>query len=205
MRQAGAGTLVIFARAAVAGRAKTRLARHAGYARAAMLSRLMTQATVQRLSAPGRWRTLVAVTPDGAAVRGLPGLDARYMQQGPGDLGQRMQRAFSLAGKGPVVIVGTDIPAVRRHHVAAAFRALGRADVAVGPSGDGGYWLIGQRCRPRRLALFQGVRWSGPHALADTLANLPEGARVADLPVLTDIDEGADWLDFTRAGGRIAP
>ncbi|MCP1337577.1 TIGR04282 family arsenosugar biosynthesis glycosyltransferase [Futiania mangrovi] len=205
MRQAGAGTLVIFARAAVAGRAKTRLARHVGYARAAMLSRLMTLASVQRLSAPGRWRTLVAVTPDGAAVRGLPGLDARHVRQGQGDLGHRMQRAFSLAGQGPVVIVGTDIPGIRRHHVAAAFRALGRAEVAVGPSGDGGYWMVGQRCRPRTLTLFQGVRWSGPHALADTLANLPDGARAAYLPVLTDIDEGADWLAFTRAGGRIAP
>jgi glycosyltransferase A (GT-A) superfamily protein (DUF2064 family) len=88
------------------------------------------------------------------------------------------------------VIVGSDIPELSPRHVAAAFRALGRHEAVLGPAADGGYWLIGLRRRPRIPAgLFQGVRWSSAHALADTRASLPRSSSVALLEVLEDVDD----------------
>jgi glycosyltransferase A (GT-A) superfamily protein (DUF2064 family) len=93
---------------------------------------------------------------------------------------------------GPVCIIGADIPGVTRAHVWRAFTALGAADAVFGPAPDGGYWLIGMKgVRPPPPGLFQGVRWSSPHALADTLATLP-GLRVAMVNTLADVDEAAD-------------
>jgi glycosyltransferase A (GT-A) superfamily protein (DUF2064 family) len=62
-----------------------------------------------------------------------------------------------------------------------------------GPAEDGGYWLVGQR-RLRALPdLFRGVRWSSPHALADTLANLAPGQTHALVATLTDVDDGGAY------------
>ena len=108
--------------------------------------------------------------------------------QGRGDLGARMGRA--LARHRRAVLVGCDIPDLGRADIAAAFRALGRAQAVFGPAEDGGYWLVG--FGPRRPpAPFAGVRWSSEHALADTLANC-RSYRVALLRRLQDVDTAED-------------
>ena len=77
-------------------------------------------------------------------------------------------------------------------HIAAAFAALGRADLVFGPATDGGYWLVGARNPLVLRGLFDGVRWSGPYALADTLANA-RSRRVALLEPLDDVDDAEDF------------
>ncbi|WP_198373490.1 TIGR04282 family arsenosugar biosynthesis glycosyltransferase, partial [Roseomonas rosulenta] len=108
--------------------------------------------------------------------------------QAAGDLGARMEGAMRPH---PVaVLAGSDIPDLRPADIAAAIRALGRADAVFGPAEDGGYWLVGMG--PRRPARpFAGVRWSSAHALADTLRNFA-GRRVALLRRLQDVDTAAD-------------
>jgi glycosyltransferase A (GT-A) superfamily protein (DUF2064 family) len=108
-----------------------------------------------------------------------------------------MQRIFDVCGHGPLIIVGTDIPFVTRETVARAFRQLRGADAVFGPAEDGGYWLVGLRRRPRTLSPFENVRWSSPHALADTLANL-RGRNVAFAETLFDIDTLACYRRFMR-------
>lgn len=137
-----------------------------------------------------RFDTTLAVTPDSAAsARDFAHFGARVVPQGGGDLGRRMIRALRLAGDRPAVVIGSDIPALSPTHVAAAFRAMGAAGVVFGPARDGGYWLIGAR-HPERLqaGALDGVRWSGPHALADSVARLLP-AHVLDV-VLDDVDDG---------------
>lgn len=151
---------------------------------------------MRRLARPGpsgRWRCWLAVTPDrdAAAVGRRAGPPWRALPQGPGDLGQRMGRVLAALPPGPVVIVGADVPDLTAAHVAEAFRRLGDHDWVIGPAEDGGYWLIGARRRPHLRLPFAGVRWGGPHALADTRAGLGK-ARVAELEVLSDVDRGAD-------------
>ena len=103
-----------------------------------------------------------------------------------------MQRLLaSASGSGPIVLIGTDIPGVAPGHIAQAFARLGGHDAVFGPAEDGGYWLVGLRRCPRLLRPFAGVRWSSPHALADTVANLAR-ARVAMVATLSDVDTARD-------------
>ena len=197
---AGRRHLVIFVKAPQRGAVKTRLARAIGGAAAQAFYRRLAAATIARLGGDRRWQSWLAVAPDGFARRGRfwpPALPRRA--QGPGDLGRRMTRPLRQLPPGPVVMVGSDIPGLDRRHVAAAFRALGRCDAVFGPAADGGYWLVGLRRHPRRDP-FRGVAWSGPQALADTLANL-RGAQVAMLETLEDVDDGADYERWRARGG----
>lgn len=181
---------VIFARRPQLGRVKSRLAAEIGPVNALRFYRATLAAVSRRLSAGESWQTWLGVTPDDAVF------DARLwpravprLPQGPGDLGDRMERMLAAFGPDSALIVGSDIPAVSRRHVAAAFAALRRHDLVFGPASDGGYWLVGARRGRDAAGLFDGVRWSGPEALADTLQNAP-GARVALLEELDDIDDG---------------
>lgn len=196
--------LVIFARAPRLGRVKKRLARDLGAVAALRFHRLNTAALLRRIGDDSRWTTTLAVTPDRTRFkrRGLWREATQIAPQGGGDLGARLARAFAGKKPGPVVVVGTDIPGIRRHHVAQAFQELGRYDAVLGPASDGGYWLIGLRRHPRTLRIFEGVRWGGPQARADTLANLRRHrASVAFLEELQDVDTAADLARLREGGG----
>ena len=183
------------------GAVKTRLARDIGAVEAWRVYRAMSGNLVRRLAADRRWRTLLAVTPDHALdARDWPDGIAR-IAQGPGNLGARMQRLLDRFAPGPAVIVGSDLPALSPDRIAAAFRALRRAGIVVGPAGDGGYWLVGARSL-RMPRLFENVRWSGPHALADTLRNV-RGIEVAMLDELEDLDDAAGYRRWRGRLGRL--
>lgn len=192
------GHLVIMARVPRLGTGKRRLARELGMLAAWRFQRRMLARVLRRLARDPRWTTWVAVTPaaaaHGAAHWAAP---ARVIAQGAGGLGPKMARLLCERPPGPVVIVGSDIPDLHAGHVARAFEALGRHDWVFGPAADGGYWLVGarRRCAPWRP--FDAVRWSSPHALADSLANLKR-ARVALLEQLHDVDTGADFDKFSK-------
>lgn len=191
--------LVIFVKEPKLGQVKTRLARDIGAVTATHFYRRTMGRIVRRLARDPRWRTWLAIAPDKAVfARRLWPAGPDRLKQGPGDLGQRMGRAFRALPPGPAVIVGSDIPDLQPRHIARAFRALGSADAVFGPAGDGGYWLVGLRRRPRIRDLFADVRWSSAHALGDTLRNLA-GASVAFLETLDDVDDGAT---FRRWCGR---
>lgn len=204
--QLSASRLVVMLKAPVMGRVKTRLAHEVGAVEATRFARMAAGAVQARMVACPRWRTWLAVSPDIAtAGRWWPGRVPRRAQ-GRGDLGQRMQRILQWPGAGPIVIVGSDIPAIATADIAAAFRMLGRCDVVFGPATDGGYWLVGLRRTPRIiLGCFSGVRWSTSTALADTVANLA-GQRIGFVSTLQDVDDAAD-LRRVRAwcGRRITP
>lgn len=198
--------LVIFARAPRLGTVKRRLARDLGALSALRFHRLNTSALLRRLGHDPHWTTWLAVTPDRAAItgRGLWAKAPRRLPQGTGDLGARMGRVLRELPPGPVVIIGSDIPEIRRDHVLEAFAALGRTHWVLGPAGDGGYWLIGARRCPSLRLPFQGVRWGGPHARADTLANL-KGQSIALLEELQDVDTAADLAGLKTRASPSAP
>lgn len=185
-------TLVIMVKEPRPGRVKTRLGRDIGMVGAAWWFRHQTRSLIRRLRDP-RWQIVLAVSPDreGLTSRIWPA-DLPRAPQGRGDLGDRMGRMLREMPTGPVCLIGADIPGVAREHIARAFRALGRNQMVFGPAPDGGYWLVGaQRIGALPHSLFQNVRWSTEHALADTLASIP-GCRVAMLDQLRDVDTVAD-------------
>ena len=179
---------------------KRRLAAGIGARGALRFYRRMLAATAWPIARDRRWRTILAITPTGAradwaclAPRGTP-----RMGQVAGDLGQRMEKAMAPFPR--AILIGSDIPGLGPADIAAGFRALGRADAVFGPALDGGYWLVG--FGPRRLHRpFAKVRWSSPHALADTLANFRRH-RVALLPPKRDVDSAEDLAALAPTRNR---
>jgi uncharacterized protein len=189
------------AKAPIAGAAKTRLAAEIGIAEATRFARQASAALLVRLGQDPRWQTILAVSPDSHGKSPIWPSTCVRCGQGRGDLGQRMQRQFAGHGRGPLIIVGTDIPGLSRAHIATAFRLLGRCDAVFGPALDGGYWLVGLRRRPHLIRPFRQVRWSGPQALRDTLANV-SGRALGFLPRLGDVDSAAALKACAHQLGR---
>jgi uncharacterized protein len=190
-------TVVVFARAPRLGTVKRRLARDIGH-RAALRFHTATMLRLLRgLLAEPRFRTVLALTPDGAPDR-LP-VRVQRIAQGRGDIGARMDRVCRRYRKGRVAIIGCDIPDASAADARSAFRALGRAQAVFGPARDGGYWLVA--LGPRRPARpFANARWSTRHALADTLRNF-KGRTVARLRVLRDVDTARDLSGAAQGNG----
>ena len=185
-------TVVVFARAPALGAVKRRLARDVGPLAALRFYRATSTAVLRRLRRDTRWETVVALTPDRAALR-----RGNAPQRG-GDLGTRMARA--LRRPGLRLVVGSDIPGIRPTHIARAFQSLSTQDFVFGPATDGGYWLVGTRLRVLPRTLFRGVRWSTHHALADTLATVPRHCSVGFVDELDDVDDGAALRRVSPSG-----
>jgi rSAM/selenodomain-associated transferase 1 len=186
--------LILFAREPVAGSVKTRLVPALGRAGAARLYAAFTADLCAAL-AP-RFALTIACSPDPARPY-FRGLARRHrvalVPQGDGDLGARMRRmaTAALARRSRVVIVGSDIPTLPPDLVESAFRALRRRRVVLGPSLDGGYYLIGLRAPVPDV--FSRMPWGGPRVLERTLARLRrERIGAVLLPPWYDVDTPAD-------------
>ena len=110
------------------------------------------------------------------------------------DLGARMANAFRCAfrdGSERVIIIGTDCPALTVRHLAKALDSLRRSRLVLGPTQDGGYYLIGlHRVVPN---LFTAMRWGGNEVLEETLRRAARsGVAARLLPVEGDVDRPAD-------------
>ena len=194
-------TLVLFAKPPLMGRAKTRLARDVGPARAAGFYRASVGSLLHRLGGDPRWQMVLAVNADAGERYACWPSGVSRVRQGDGSLGDRMRRVLGGLPPGPAIVLGTDSPQVTPALVARGFRALGGADAVFGPAEDGGYWLVGLARRRPAPNLFTGVRWSTGDALADTRASLPGRFAVSTLPVLSDVDTGEDLSRFLSAYG----
>lgn len=188
--------VIVFAKAPVAGLAKTRLAPALGADGAAQLARRLLQHAVQQALAAGLGPVDLCVTPnqqhaDFQRLAAEPGL--RLSDQGDGDLGTRMARALerNLATSPAALLIGTDAPSLDAAYLRQAARSLQSHDAVFGPAADGGYVLVGLR-RPSP-GLFEGMRWSHPAVMADTRERIARaGLRHTELATLHDIDEPAD-------------
>lgn len=187
--------LILFGRYPVPGRTKTRLISLLGAARAADFQREITEMTLRtdRVAARGHRVDLEACFEGGslAKLRRWLGPDLIFSEQCPGDLGERMKAAFLEAfrqGAQHVLLHGTDIPDLTTRHIDEAFDALKGYDLVVGPSTDGGYWLIGLR---KPVDLFDGMDWGSSSVFEKTVAAArAQGLSVHVLSPLTDMDTG---------------
>jgi len=198
--------IVVFAKAPVPGLAKTRLAPALGEAGAAARAERMLRHALAQAVAADVGSVELCAAPDAshpalqaaAAAQGV-----RLTEQGTGDLGLRMHRAFarSLMHHGRVLLIGTDAPSLDAGVLRQAASALQDHDAVFVPALDGGYALVGQRRADPRW--FSDMRWSHDRVMEDTRERLrAAGVRWAELPAVADIDEPADlvhlptgWLD----------
>jgi len=186
-------SVLIFAKPPLIGLSKTRF----------RIARMTMAKTLREVTDTPRWDTALYAAPDKYLAEGFGGLWPQRLarrSQGAGDLTARLERGLHDAPLGQVLFIGADAPDISRQLVAQAFDALKTHDAVFGPATDGGFWLFGMHKTPRSVSPFgNGVRWSGPHAMADVRANLGAEANAAELTTLIDIDEAADWWAW-RAG-----
>lgn len=187
----GARALVVMARYPVLGEVKTRLAARYGAARATALY----QAFISDLDARfrgGPRRLVWAYHPATSPFAEIVHAQAYCLPQQGEDLGARMLACFcALCGEfSSVVMIGADAPHTRDAWIAAAEERLEESDVVLGPSADGGYFLVAMR-KPHDI--FSGVAMSTPSVLAQTQQLIASmGLRAHLLPRSFDVDEAAD-------------
>lgn len=174
--------LIIFAKAPLMDRAKTRLAADIGTVHAQRLYRAMTARILRQTSSP-KWDSVIAVTPPTWLGRVPLWQSHPQIAQISGSLSPRLAQV--LAAKGPIVVIGTDCPQVCAADINAAFQALRFRGAVLGPADDGGFWLIGLN-GPADPAIFDNIRWSSEHALVDVAANID--GTVHYLRTLIDVD-----------------
>lgn len=121
----------------------------------------------------------------------------KRLQKDTPDLGDRMVAAFRqiFETNSPVLIIGSDCATLTKSHLAKAIEALKTNDFVIGPSTDGGYYLLGMsQFEP---AVFNEIEWSTEQVLPTTLLKIKElEKKYRLLEPLTDIDTEADWEEF---------
>lgn len=197
--------ILVFARAPVAGAAKTRLIPLLGAAGAAALQGRLIERTLATARAAAADRLVLWCTPDtahpflqSAAQHHAAGLQVQH----GADLGARMAYAFAttLQHAKYAICIGADCPALTARHLRQAAAALREGDEAVFvPAEDGGYALIGlSRAVP---ALFAGMPWGANTVMAETRARLREnGLRWSELETLWDVDRPEDYRRLQQSG-----
>lgn len=191
--------VVLFARFPIPGRVKTRLLPVLDADAAAALHAHLVEQTLAMMRASGLPFEVHTTGASPAQFAQWLGSDVPFVDQGDGDLGDRMGRVIP-----PAIIIGADIPDLRVDHLHAAAAAVAAGRIAIGPAKDGGYYLIGL---PHRAEfLFDEMPWGTDRVLTETLARLGEQAIAPVLlPELADLDRPEDLARWPQLTARRSP
>ncbi len=191
--------ILLFARAPVPGRAKSRLAPALGEERAAALHAAFVRDMLENMLAFSDLADIELHT-DTLTDAWADVKVATYVQAEGGlelKMFQALDRALR-AGAMPAVVAGSDAPTLPRAHMAELLAS--RAEATFGPCEDGGYWAVA--CRRVHPDMFRGVEWSTPRALEQSEAAARAcGMTTARGPVWFDVDEPADLERLLASGG----
>jgi len=199
--------LIIFVKAPIPGEVKTRLCPPLDEEEAASLHGSLVLDAIERTKGLQGVALYVAGTPD-LAHPFFKVMEGRYgarllLQRGP-DLGTRMQQAMQDAfdqGTKDVLLTGTDLPTLPRTHLVEALKLIKNHDVVLGPTADGGYYLIG--LRKMAPALFDGIAWSTASVFAETKKKIETaGLSLGLLPECRDLDTLEDLKAFIGLCGK---
>jgi rSAM/selenodomain-associated transferase 1 len=201
-----ANALAVMAKAPVAGQVKTRLLPALTPDEAAELSRALLVDQLNHLSGLNPAELYLAFAPEDARAMMTELVPSRFrlFAQRGDDLGARMNGVFDrlrAIGHRNMILIGGDLPPVPLRTLAEAFRALEVTGerVVLGPSRDGGYYLVGMnRLTPQ---IFEGMAWSHDQVLAQTTAKLIAlNIDFQLLPGWFDIDTIGDLRERSHIG-----
>lgn len=193
-------SIAILAKAPIPGFAKTRLIPAIGAHAAAVLQQRLTEHALATALAADIGPVTLCCAPDATHntfLKLVARLRITLKPQPKGDLGARMLAA-AAGSAGPVLVIGTDCPALTEVHLRGAATALrGGTDVILIPAEDGGYVLIGMRSA--QPALFSNIAWGTTTVLADTRAKIIEHRlMLVERPPLWDVDTESDLERLER-------
>jgi hypothetical protein len=174
--------VIIFVKYPRPGRVKTRLAADIGAEKAADLYKSFVDHLMDMLKrTKSRIRIYFDPSEPEKQYRGWLGDRYTYLSQGDGDLGDRMNKAFEdsfAAGFARAVIIGSDSPDLP---IELLDQTLENRDAVIGPSSDGGYYLIGFSENTYFPEVFENIAWSTGEVLSETLYKFENGDRGVDL------------------------
>jgi len=136
-------------------------------------------------------------------MKNWAGLGFEYHYQEGSDLGEKMSNAFKKVftlGAKKAVIIGTDVPDISIDLIAHSFQLLDEKDFVLGPSHDGGYYLLGMK--NLNFNPFPGIKWSTETVLAQTISRITENDfSFTKLEKLHDIDDEHSiklWMNMNK-------
>ena len=185
--------LVIFAKEPVAGHVKTRLAPQLGLKGSAVLYEAFLKDTFDLARRVDCHQRFVAYDAGNAPARFIrkEAHGFRFFKQTGKNLGERMHNTFARLdrrSKGSMVIIGSDSPHLSVGFIQSAFERLLDSDVVIGPSIDGGYYLVGLN-RPCR-EIFEDIPWSSNKVLDRTIKTIKKIKKKCELlPLWYDVDD----------------
>ncbi len=185
------------------GKVKTRLAKKLGENFVLELYREFIR-DLMNTGAKARCDLILAVSPAGEQTR--EDLEREfgtrsYLQRGK-DLGERMYNALEdvfRSGYSRSLLTGSDVPGISPGLINTAFDKLSESDIVLGPSSDGGYYLLGVKRGKHRREIFTDIPWSSQEVLKKTLDNIEKlklSCRLVD--EMNDIDNLSDLRQFYR-------
>ncbi|WP_320664184.1 TIGR04282 family arsenosugar biosynthesis glycosyltransferase [Prochlorococcus sp. MIT 1223] len=192
-------------------RCKTRLAKDIGVMRAAYIQQKLTNHTLhvaKSLETKGLAKIHLAIAGLGpnACKRERRGLRIdRVVTQGQGNLGLRMKKEILKAQTNkisPIIIIGTDLPTLSEEDLLKASLSLETHGMVIGPSMDGGYWLLGlssKLTRPIANWPFTGIPWGRNNVLSETIKKANENhIKIHLLRQQNDLDQLEDLKPWIR-------
>jgi rSAM/selenodomain-associated transferase 1 len=185
--------LILFVKSPQKGQVKTRLSQVLGDKSTLDLYKAFVADIIETLQHEPQYSLKIAFFPKEAqrrVVRWL-GRQNTYIPQSGNSLGDRMANAFIQVfseGFEKALIIGSDIPDMPRSIITNALESLSTRDAVIGPSFDGGYYLIGFRHNTFSPAVFQDIEWGTDTVLFQTLKKFEKTQIVQILPLWRDID-----------------
>jgi len=197
--------LIVFAKAPVAGKAKTRLSPAIGAVAAARIHAELVERTLESVTEP-RWATALWCSPDSNDIffQNLADKHGLLLENQQGEnLGEKMYMALlsTLEQSKRAVIIGTDCPVLSKRIIQQAFSALrNNYDAVIIPAEDGGYVLLGLTRIDQQL--FDDMAWGTNTVFTQTMSRLKQlGFNCLVLPTLWDIDRPEDLLRYQKLKG----
>jgi rSAM/selenodomain-associated transferase 1 len=189
--------LIVFVKSPEAEVVKSRMAATIGEQKTRRLYRCFVEDLLEALDKGSYGLKIFFYPPDRLQdLSGWLGCDRSYEPQIGDDLGQRMKNAFEKCfadGFETAILIGSDSPDMTREIIDEGFAAMTSCDAVIGPSLDGGYYLIGFQSETFLPDLFSGIPWSTDEVLKSTLAIIDQkGLRLSLLPPWRDIDTHED-------------
>lgn len=188
--------IIIFIKNPIPGKTKTRLARTLGNTKALEIYHSLCKITRRQVEKLDIDRLLFY---SDEVTNNDEWDTAKYQKniQSGVELGARMENAFThvFTSAGKACIIGSDCPEISSQIINEAFERLNHFDFVIGPSTDGGYYLLGMR--ELNTSVFHGIEWSTSSVLVQTIAEIKKLNKTFFLlEELTDIDEEKDWQLF---------
>ncbi|MCF6247249.1 MAG: TIGR04282 family arsenosugar biosynthesis glycosyltransferase [Desulfobacula sp.] len=208
----GNRAVIIFLRAPEKGHVKTRLSRSLNHDFVLDLYKSFAEDTLAAVKNQGEPHLYFWPPHKKTMLCGWLGDEYCFLPQKGDNLGQKMANAFKdvfLKDIDQALLIGTDIPQLDSGIISLGFQILETKPAVVGPSSDGGYYLMGFNKKDFSEIIFQNIHWSTPTVLDQTLTSMKQiSIEPGLLPLLTDIDTLSDFeriIKDIKQGGIVGP